>query len=331
MTTGDGLTVLVVGCGSAGSRHARLLRKLGATDLLLFDPDQDLAEKLAAELSATTVDSIEKGLEQGVDGVVIASPPGHHLSAVTLAIEAGANCFVEKPLADSLEGVEQLLDLADERGKFVMVGYNLRFFAPLIELKRIVSSGEIGRVLTVRAEFGQYLPTWRPDADYRKNYITSDSSSGGIILEESHEFDYVQWLAGPVESVYCAAGQLSDLEMKSEDTALVVMRHAGGALSHISIDCTQHGYARGAHVVGSEGTATWTFPSTLTTVLRDGSRSEEDLEAEFAGAYELEMQEFVDCLSGSRTPSVSGREALESLKITLAARESSQNGSEVRL
>jgi predicted dehydrogenase len=331
MTTEVGHAVLVVGCGSAGSRHARLLKKLGVSDLLLFDPDQNVAEKLATELSARRVNSVEEGLARDVDGVVIASPPERHLSAALAAVEAGANCFIEKPLSDSLRGVEKLLDLADSRGKFVMVGYNLRFFAPLVELKRIVSSGEIGRVLTVRAEFGQYLPTWRPDADYRTNYITSGSSTGGIILEESHEFDYVQWLAGPVESVYCAAGQLSDLEMDAEDTALVVMRHLGGALSHISVDCTQHGYARGAHVVGSEGTATWTFPSTLTTVMRDGSRTERDLEVEFAGAYELEMQEFVECLSGSKAPSVSGREALESLKITLAARESSKTESEVRL
>jgi predicted dehydrogenase len=329
--TGDGFTVLVVGCGSAGARHARLLRKLGVENLLLFDPDQGVSAGLADELSAKQIDSIEEGLEAGVDGVVIASPPDHHLTAAVLAVESGASCFVEKPLSDSLEGVEGLLNLADSRDAFIMVGYNLRFFAPLMELKRIVSSGEIGRVLTVRAEFGQYLPTWRPNADYRKNYITSDSSTGGIILEESHEFDYVQWLAGPVESVYCAAGQLSDLEMDSEDTALVVMRHENGALSHISIDCTQHGYARGAHIVGSEGTATWTFPAKITTVMRDGSRSGRDLEAEFAEAYELEMQEFIECLSGSKTPTVSGREALESLKLTLAARESSKTGSEVRL
>jgi predicted dehydrogenase len=301
------------------------------TRLSLFDTDQSMANELAAELSAATVGSIDAGLEDGVDGVVIASPPDWHLSAALLAVQAGVSCFIEKPLSDSLEGVERLLDLADSRDAFIMVGYNLRFFAPLIELKRIVSTGEIGRVLTVRAEFGQYLPTWRPDAGYTKNYITSGSSSGGVILEESHEFDYVRWLAGPVESVYCAAGQLSDLEMESEDTALVVMRHSGGALSHISIDCTQHGYARGAHVVGSEGTATWTFPAKITTVMRDESRTERDLGTEFAAPYELEMQEFIECLSGSKTPSVSGREAFESLKITLAARESSKTGSEVRL
>lgn len=330
MTEPD-LTVLVVGCGSAGSRHARNLRKLGVQKLLLYDPDQGAADRLASEFSLKRVNSIEQALDSGVDGVVVASPPDHHLSAARLAIEAGANCFIEKPLADSLAGVEELLDRADGSGLFIMVGYNLRFFAPLIELKRIVSSGELGRILTIGAEFGQYLPTWRAGTDYRTNYITAGSAVGGIILEESHEFDYVKWLAGPVESVYCAAGQLSDLEMEAEDTALIVMRHTGGALSHISVDCTQHGYVRGARVVGTEGTATWTFPATLSIARSDGTHEERDLGTDFSSAYELEMREFLECLAGSKRPTVDGREALESLRIALAARESSETGSEVRV
>ena len=221
MTDSD-LTVLVVGCGSAGSRHAKILRKLGIKNIHLFDPDQDAASSLAKELDAQRFESVEQSLESGVDGAIIASPPDHHLKVANLAIESGASCFIEKPIADSLQGVEELLDRADQRNQFVTVGYNLRFFAPLIELRRIVMSGEIGRVMTVRAEFGQYLPTWRDGADYRNNYIVSGSTAGGIILEESHEFDYVKWLVGPVESVYCASARLSDLDMEAEDTALVV-------------------------------------------------------------------------------------------------------------
>ena len=331
MTELPDLTVLVVGCGSAGSRHARNLRKLGVQGLLLYDPDQATADRLADELSLKCVGSIEQALDSGVDGVVVASPPDHHVSAASLAIEAGVSCFVEKPLADSLASAEGLLDRADQSGLFIMVGYNLRFFEPLVELKRIVSSGEIGRTLTVSAEFGQYLPDWREGTDYRSNYITSGSTVGGIILEESHEFDYVRWLAGPVESVYCAAGQLSDLEMEAEDTALVIMRHASGALSHISVDCTQRGYARGARVVGTEGTATWKFPATLSIVRSDGTHEERDLGTDFPIAYKLEMQEFLECLGGSKRPTVDGREALESLRITLAARESSNTGNEVRI
>ena len=329
--TESSITILVVGCGSAGTRHARTLRKLGVNNLLLFDPDQNAADRLAAELSAKSVDSVGQGLESGPDGLIVTSPPNHHLSTANLAIESGLNCFVEKPLSDSLEGLEELLSRAERKGLFIMVGYNFRYFAPLIELKRLISSGELGRVMTVRAEFGQYLPTWRMGTDYRSNYITSGLNAGGVILEESHEFDYVRWLAGPVESVYCASGRLSDLEMELEDTALVIMRHSNGALSHISVDCTQHGYARGARIVGTEGTANWTFPSMLSIVRRGGTREERELSADLAIAYELEMSEFLGCLRGLTKPRVDGWEALESLKITLAARDSATSGNEVRI
>jgi len=325
------LSILVVGCGSAGSRLARLLHGLGVQDLRLFDSDSAVSGRLADELSAVVVSSVRQGIDAGVNGVVVASPPNAHFETAKIATESGASCFIEKPIADSMDSLEEWLDRLDDSEQFVMVGYNLRFFAPLVELRRIVSSGEIGRVLTVHAEFGQYLPTWRPGADYRRNYITEPAPVGGIILEESHEFDYVSWLAGAVDSVYCASGQLSDLEMESEDTALAILTHTNGALSHISVDCTQRGYARGAKVVGSEGTASWTFPSTISKVMNDGSSTTEVLDAEFADAYQLEMDEFVDCLLGNAEPTVTGREAMVSLRTTLAARESAATGSVVQL
>jgi len=322
-------SLLVVGCGSAGARHAKNLQKLGVQRIVLFDPDDDDASRLASELSAETVDSVEDGLKSGVDGVVVASPPNRHLDASCLAIEAGVSCFVEKPFAESLDGLGELVDLAEQRELFIMIGYNLRYFSPLIELKRMISSGKLGRILTVRAEFGQYLPTWRKDGDYRKNYIASPWPVGGIILEESHEFDCVQWLAGPVDSVYCAAGKLSDLDLEAEDTALIVMRHKNGTLSHISVDCTQRGYKRGVHVVGTEGTASWTFPGELSIVRDAGDPEIQNFDQDFNTTYELEMGQFLECLRGSAVPEVGGREAMESLRITLAARESASSGSEV--
>ncbi len=325
------LRVLVAGCGSAGSRHARNMAAQGVENIRLFDPDRQRAERLAKEIGARTYESVDSALDKGCDAVVVATPPLDHLSTSLKAVEVGAHLLIEKPLSTSTDGVAELLEKAEDANLVLMVAYNLRFLPALMRVKDLVESGAIGRLLTVHAEFGQYLPTWRPTSDYRKNYITSGDEGGGIILEESHEFDYVRWLAGEVTSVYCAAGKLSDLEMQSEDSAVVTMRHEGNTISSLSIDCTQRGYRRAARLVGTEATINWDF-NTGTEIIDNGNqRSFEPLVSDLGPTYVDEMRVFLESVAGEATPPVNGRDAHRVLEITLAAKRSASEGIEIAL
>ncbi len=325
------LQILIAGCGSAGSRHARNLSAAGVKNIYLFDPDSQRSATLASEIDGMAVESVESRLSEGCDGVVVATPPVDHISTAAIAVEAGAHVMVEKPLSVSMDGVEAFLDKAERSGLTVMAAYNLRFLPALVELKRMIDAGKFGRVMAVHAEFGQYLPTWRPQSDYRNNYITSAESGGGIILEESHEFDYVSWLAGPVESVYCAADKLSDLEMDAEDTAFATMKHTTGVISTIRVDCTQHGYKRGARVIGTEATADWDYFRGLEIARSDGEKSLDDTQSDVSKTYIEEIETFIRCLEGEGVPPVDGRAALRVLETTLAAKKSARTGKEVAL
>lgn len=323
--------ILVAGCGSAGSRHARNLANLGVTGISLYDPDKERAEALASGIGGNAFDSVEAALAAGCDAVVVATPPTTHIDIAELAVQAGAHLLIEKPVSSSIARVHEMLTAADRANLIVMVAYNLRFLPALVKIRGMVESGEIGRVLTIHAEFGQYLPTWRPGTDYRKNYITNGDAGGGIILEESHEFDYVMWMAGPVTTVYSAAAKLSDLEMHAEDTAVVTMRHESSSISTLSIDCTQHGYRRAVRIVGTEATLNWDFTSGIEIIRRDGERTFKPSVSDLKPTYELEIQDFLDCIAGEKKPEVSGWDALRILEITLAARESAMTGGEIKL
>lgn len=90
-------------------------------------------------------------------------------------------------------------------------------------MHRLLNEGTTGKVLFVRSEFGQYLPDWRPEQDYRENYSARSSLGGGIILDSSHEIDYLRWFFGEIEQVYCRSSIQSELEVDVEDTASIIL------------------------------------------------------------------------------------------------------------
>ena len=150
--------IFVVGCGSIGRRHIKNLRSLGVTEITAFDPDEERLGYVASEFGVAPVQSVESGMLERPQAVVVCTPPSLHMYVARMGVDAGASVFMEKPIADSVEGVERLIDAAAERKLVLMVGYNLRFLAALQKVKAIIDEGGIGRVMTVRAEAGQYLP-----------------------------------------------------------------------------------------------------------------------------------------------------------------------------
>jgi predicted dehydrogenase len=318
------LRVVVFGCGSIGSRHARNIAQIGGHDLLLFDPDTSRAKNLGSEIGAQVATTIDEALASSPDAALICTPPDTHVEVTRRAFESGAHCFVEKPLATDYQQALEIAELAEKSGLNLMVGFNLRFHPGLMKLQQLVADGVLGRIMMVRAEYGQYLPDWRPNTDYRNNYITGNDSGGGIIREESHEADYVQWLGGDIEDVYVAAGKLSDLDMSAEDSALMVMRLSSGALAEIHVDCVQQGYSRKCKIIGTEATAEWVYETGVTLTRGPGEKDIETfkISPDTNKMYFDEISHFIECVKGNATPPVDGRSALATMHVIEAAHRS---------
>ena len=322
----------MVGCGSIGQRHIGNLRSLGVKTIAVYDSDVARLGQVAAEHGLTRRASIETGVASGVDLVLVCTPPDSHLEIARLAIEAGCHVFVEKPLASTRDGVAELLSEAARRDRIVYVGYNLRFHPGLRRLKRLLDDRAIGRVLSIRAEFGQYLPDWRPDQDYRKGYTAHAVMGGGVILDCSHELDYVRWLAGEVESVWCKAGQISSLEMDAPDTAEITLGIRGGAIAQIHVDCTQRAYARGCKAIGETGVIIWDYQVGIRRYdIAAGCWTSEAIGIGPNETYFDEMAHVLACVCGEETPLVDGATGERVLSIALASCESARHGREVRV
>jgi predicted dehydrogenase len=213
-----------------------------------------------------------------------------------------------------------------------MVGYNLRFHPPLAALREAICSGRIGRVVSIRAEVGQYLPDWRPGRDYRGTQSAHQSRGGGLILELSHEIDYPMWMLGDIGSVVAKAGKASDLEIDTDDVAELVVTFAGGAIGSIHLDMVQRRPRRLCRVVGTEGTLEWEASSDSVRFFSAADRTECDLwpggPCDRNEMYLRELRHFLDCAAGRCQPAVTGEDGRRTLRVALAAAASARTGRE---
>ncbi len=317
----------VLGCGSIGKRHIRNLLAVGERDLLAFDPREDRQAEAAA-LGVSTTGALDDVWAAKPEAVLITSPSKLHVATALEAADRGIHMFVEKPIGDVHDAeLDRLATIVREKKLVTLVGCNLRFHPGLAQAKRIVESGRLGRIVSCRAEFGQYLPDWHPWEDYRRGYSARKDLGGGVVLDAIHELDYVRWLMGEVVSVGALAGHLSHIEIDTEDTASILLRFANGAFGEVHLDYVQRTYTRSCQIVGDEGTLAWEFGRAGEVRLFEAkSKVWETLPGpagwEANTMYVDEMAHFVGCLAGKESPQQDIHEAVRVLDVALAVKES---------
>ena len=330
--------VLVVGLGSIGRRHARIARVVRPGASIAAWRHRRTDAPLPAGVDAVAW-SLDEALAFAPQAAVIASPAPQHLAAARALAHEGVHLLIEKPLADRADGVDELIAECARRSLVLMTGYNLRFLPSLQRLRDLVFSGVVGDVLSVRAEAGQYLPSWRPDIPYRDSVSARASLGGGVLLELSHEFDYLQWIFGSVAWVQAIASRQSLLDIDVEDTAHVVLGFAHSSthaplIANVSLDFLRHDSTRSCTVIGSEGTLRWNAITGVVDIFRAGGTEWELLVAapvERDATYLAEWRAFLACIELGATAPVSGAAGLVTLRIVEAARQSAKTLAVVRL
>lgn len=317
------LPVLVVGGGSIGQRHLGNLVELGVRRVGVVETSETRRDQLR-ERGFATYPELSNGLEAiEPECVIVATPPASHIEIADRAVDAGADVLIEKPLSNRLDGVQSFIEKVRSGQHVVRVGYNLRYHPGLRRLKELVDSDQLGRIWWLRAEFGQYLPDWRPSTDYRRTYTAHRNQGGGILLDASHEVDYVMWILGAPTDMVSMVGRSSDLEVDVEDNATVLLRFDDGAQADIHMDFLQRAYSRNCKIVGSEGTALWDYHGPALRVYRASTGDWEELEYEFDvnAMYRDELQSFLKAVVQRKDSLQPLTQARDVLRVVLRSRE----------
>lgn len=303
------MRLLVLGCGSIGKRHIRNLLSLKCGEIIAVDVDENKVRDMEKELSIQCYSSINNALSDGrYDAAFICTPPRYHVQQALLLLDNGLDCFIEKPLSHNLDGLEELLKKSKREDKVVLIGYNLRFSALLRRIKEMIDRGAIGKLLSIRASVGYYLPYWRPNEDYRKGYSARKELGGGIVLDASHEIDYVRLLAGEVKEVFAVCKKISSMEIDTEDFAEVIMYHTSGVYSQVHFDYLQTNYRRGCEIIGEAGTIIWDINERYCKLFTLSDKEYhvyyEGVNANINDMYLEELQHFFRCLERKEKPHV---------------------------
>ena len=212
----------MVGYGSIGKRHFDILNNFDEVNSIGVVTKQNIDE-LDTYKSLQDIENISI-----YDYFIIATETSKHFEQLDYICRHTTDKYilVEKPLFDK----EHTLEGCDNN---VFVAYNLRFHPLLQKLKAILADEDVyyANILA-----GQYLPTWRPNQDYRESYSAKLSLGGGVLRDLSHELDYINWLFGDITVVSSINTKISDLEIESDDIFTALAKTDKGAIINVTMD-----------------------------------------------------------------------------------------------
>jgi predicted dehydrogenase len=326
---------LVIGSGSIARRHIKNLKTIfpNAKVACISASGRALTPQ---ECGADTVlTSLDEALASGKpDFAIVASPSPWHLSQMRQLVAAGVPSLVEKPLADDFSLASAEMDALRPHADQLEVAYNLRYLPSAQEMKRLLEAGVLGRIHSVLIDVGQYLPDWRPQSDYRLNVSARRDLGGGVLLELSHELDYLTWLFGRFEQVYCVTGQSGCLEIDVEDRVDAMLSRDDGLVITLHMDFLQRVVTRTCKVIGENGTLIWNIATNSVSLLAPENQSKvlfSDEAYDRNAMYLSEIERFSLVAKGELKPLVSLEDALYVLRLVAAMKASARERKSVSI
>jgi len=320
-------TFLIVGLGSIGRRHLECLRMIRPEAKIVVWRQYHKNAEIPQGADAV-VFCLEDALAWEPQVAIVANPATLHIETAMCLARHGLHLLVEKPLSTSLQGVDQLIGICEERGLVLMVAYILRFNESLIFFKQTIKNQSVGRVVSVHAEVGQYLPGWRPGIDYRDSVSARRELGGGALLELSHELDYVRWIFGEVYSVQGSIENTGLLDINVDDLVNLIMElHddvGNKTIVTVHLDMLQTETKRFCRVIGEHGMLEW--DAVLASVRQYNPDSKcwnvlfEPDNISGNAMYVSQLKSFLRCVEAGSKPCVTTRDGRAVLEVIEAAR-----------
>jgi len=224
------MKVLFIGLGSIGLRHANILLADGRHELYALSSKKSKTKNL---LGITELKDWEAVKRIGPEVAFITNPTALHVKTALKCAEIGMHLFIEKPLSSDLAGVSSLSKILKQKKLASYVAYCLRFHPVIKKIRELIDGLKIYHV---RVVCSSYLPAWREGHDSKKSYSAYSKMGGGVLLDLSHEFDYVNYILGDIKKISGKFGRASDLTVDSEDWADVLVEVENGLNVNIHLD-----------------------------------------------------------------------------------------------
>jgi UDP-N-acetylglucosamine 3-dehydrogenase len=300
----------VIGVGAWGKNHVRVFSELKEASLVgIVDRDVQRVKSYAQKFNTTHYTNAEELLQQeDVDAVTICTPTVTHADLALQAIEAGKHLLLEKPMTDTVQQAQRVIDAAKSANTTLMVGFVERFNPSVETAAKIIDEEKVGElVLGSARRLGPFVPGRVADI--------------GIIKDMAiHDIDIARFLAKQdATSVYAIAGQLYH---KYEDYANLVIRFNDKPTFFLECNWLTPHKMRGLNITGSQGVISLDYISQEVTL--GTSQRVQKSTTQWDEPLKHELSHFVKCVAENKNPSTSGSDGLEALRIAEAALKSAR-------
>jgi len=345
----------LVGCGVIGPIHAEAIATLpDAVLAAAADLVPERVQKLTEQYGGTPYTDLARMLKhERLDVVIVCTPSGLHGEHACQIMRAGRHVIVEKPMEITREAMDEMLRVQQETGVKLAVISQHRFDAASQQVRQLVDEQAFGRLVLGNA----LVPWWRSQAYYDSGAWrgTWEMDGGGVLMNQAiHSIDLLQWLMGPVKSIFAYTDTLAH-RMETEDVAVAVLRFANGALGTIAATTGAYpGVTTRIEVFGDKGSAIIENDAlALLRLARDAKEAVSDYgeaikqaaaeaeEKESAAAqnpaalasrsHALQIADMIRALREDRTPLVDGYAGRKPVEIILSIYESARTHKEVTL
>lgn len=333
----------LVGCGRISLKHCEALAKVqGARLVAVCDLIRDKAELTGRQWSVPWYTSYETMLDEVHPTVVnVCTESGNHAGvAVNVMKKNGCNVIVEKPMALRLSDADTMIQTARDAGVRLFTVKQNRFNAPIQLLKKALDDGRFGRVLMVTSRV-----RWHRTQEYydQASWRGTWAQDGGCMTNQAvHYIDLMQWLGGPVSSVYAASRRFLH-RMEAEDTAVATWQFQSGALGTFeATTCANPADLEGSlTVLGERGEVeiagfavnqvrTWAFADERPED-RQVQRADYVLDSVYGYGHEALFRSVLDSLASELPNMLEGGEGRKALELVTAMYESIETEMPVKL
>ncbi len=333
------MKILMIGLGSIGQRHLRNIKRLYPdTDIIAyrvrglkttFSDNMQIRENidLEQEYNIVSYKNLSEALNQKPDAAFVSNVTKFHIPCALEVAKAGCHLFLEKPVSDSMDGVDELVQIVKEKKLKVFVGFQNRYNPSILKVKECLAQGTIGDIVSVHAEVGERLTTMHTYEDYKSTYMARSDLGGGVILNQMiHEIDYLRYLLGDPKCIYAAGSTgAKNMGIDVDDCCDAVLKYNTFAVS-LHADFYQYPPSRYILVMGSKGKIKADIIKNEVLLCEGDSVSS----ITFGGfarndMFIKELQGFMECIEKGTDPAITLEDGIRSLKIALAAKQSVLN------
>mgnify|MGYP001160088525 FL=1 len=308
--------IIIVGLGSIGRRHLRLVREV-RPDIFIILVRSGKGEKWPEEkLADLIVNTIFEAVKIRIDAAIISTPVISHVADAIKLIQNEIPILLEKPLSHKLDLAEKLYKAWLEKKTLVLIGYCLRHTAAASFFYKKIQDSNIGNILSVSIKCESYLPKWRPDQDYRNTVSARKELGGGALLELSHEIDYANWFFGPFKSVSSILINSKTLDIDVEDMVDILLETHNNKPVYIHLDFCSKISSRFCSVKTDKGELKWDInKNNITWKDHKSINNTWKFEEGRDEMYINQLNHFFDCVETDSKPKVTIKDGISVVEL----------------